>query len=159
MGMQLLQGGWRNGEPQLDTADIVNNPYFGGQPAAQESTGLVRLAKNTDSAAFRGLFNNSSYEDSFNGNATIVEGPCYVRLINGSISQDSPLPNGQVVEGAPYDTGTSFAPGNLLYIGSSGLWENTGTAGEEKGMVTKGNTSTDDAVEAVMFPSVMQATA
>jgi hypothetical protein len=159
MGMELLQGGYRNGEPQLDLVDIVTNPYFGGQPACQETTGLVRLAKSADDQAFRGLFNNSSYEDSFNGNATIVEGACFVRFINGSLSQDSPLPNGTVVEGAPYDNTVTFNPGDRLYIGSSGLWENTGTAGQEKGLVTKGNTATDDAVEAIMYPTITRASA
>jgi hypothetical protein len=161
MGMEVLEGGIRLGELPLDTTDIVNNPYYGGQPAAIETTGLVRLAKNTDDQAFVGMFAVSSYEDSQNGNATIIIPPAYVRFINGSVSQDtqpSTAPT-TTVEGAPYDTTISFQPSNLLYIGTAGLWVNNGTAGQEKGIVTKGNTSADDAVEAIMWGTNLRATA
>jgi len=160
MGMEVLQGGMRPGELPLDTVDIVSNPYFGGAPAAMQATGLVRLAKAGDAAAFLGMFAVSSYEDATNGNATIVVPPAYVRFINGSVSQDtqpSVAPT-STVEGAPYDTSVTFVPGNLLYIGAAGLWEATGTAGQEKGLVTKGNTSADDAVEAIMWGTNLTAT-
>jgi hypothetical protein len=150
MGLEVLQGGFRVGELAMDVADAVTNPYFGGQASAIESTGLVRLAKAADANAFLGLYQNSSFEDGQNGNATVVVPPAYVRMLNGSISQDSPV-NGQIVEGAPYDTTISFVPSNLLYIAASGLWSNTGVAGQEKGIVTKGNTSADDAVEAIVW--------
>lgn len=160
MGLEVLNGGIRIGDLPTDIVDIVTNPYFGGAPIAMQSTGLLRLAKATDDQKFVGLAAVSSYEDSQNGNTTVIVPPAYVRMLNGSLSQDSPLPTGQVVEGAPYDTTQTFLPGELLYIDAAGLWSNqVSTAGKEKGIVTKGNTSADDAVEAIMWGTNLRATA
>ena len=158
MGMEWLNGGMRIGELPLDLTDAASNPYFGGQPAQMGTSGL-KLAKANDDQSFVGVFLNSSYEDSQNGNATIISGQAYVRFLNGSISQDSPTPQGTTVEGAPYDTSLTFATGDKLYIDANGKWTNVANAGRQKGIVTKGNSATDDAVEAILFPSNLRATA
>lgn len=161
MGLEVLQGGMLIGELPADIADMTANPYFGGAPIAMQNTGLTRLAKATDDQVFIGLAQNSSFEDSTNGNCTVVAGNAYVRFIDGSVSQDeqpSTQPT-ETVEGAPYDTTLTFVPGDKLYIAASGLWTNVAAAGKEKGIVTKGNTSADDAVEAIMYPSNLRATA
>lgn len=158
MGLEVMNGGIRIGELPLDTVDIINNPYFGGQACAMQATGLTRLAKNVDDQLFLGLFAVSSFEDSTNGNSTVIVPPVYARLINGSLSQDSPTPQGQVVEGAPYDTTKTFLPADKLYIDANGLWTNVVDAGKEKGIVTKGNTSADDAVEAIFWGGNLRAT-
>lgn len=158
MGLQVLQGGIRWGEAAMDVTDAVTNPYFGGQPSCMQTSGLVRLAKTADADAFVGVYQNASNQDAENGNATVVVPPAIVRFINGSVEEDTTNNAGAVLEGAPYDTSTTFSPSNLLYIGSTGLWENSGTAGTEKGIVTKGNTSADDAVEAIMWGTNLTAT-
>lgn len=158
MGMEWLNGGMRIGELPLDLTDVATNPYFGGQPAQIGAAGL-KLAKANDDQSFVGCFLNSSFEDSQNGNATIITGVSYVRFVNGSISQDSPTPSGATVEGAPYDTALTFSIGDKLYIDANGKWTNVANAGRQKGIVTKGNTATDDAVEAILFPSNLRATA
>lgn len=159
MGLEVLKGGDPIGELPVDLTDIATNPYFGGAPIAMQTTGLVRLAKSADDQAFIGLSQNSSSEDALNGNATVVINGCYVRMFNGSLQVDSPTPGGDVVEGAPYDTTKTFLPSQRLYIDANGLWTNVVDAGKEKGIVTKGNTAADDAVEAIIFPTNLRATA
>jgi hypothetical protein len=158
MGVEWLNGGMRIGDLALDTTDAATNGYFGGQPAQIGANGL-KLAKAANDQTFVGVFQNSSFEDLQNGSATLLTGVCYLRFINGSVSQDSPTPTGQVVEGAPYNTSLTFNPGDKIYIDANGLWTNVANAGTEKGIVTKGNTGSDDAVEVILFPSNLRATA
>lgn len=158
MGMTWLNGGQRIGDLPLDVADLASNPYFGGQPAQVGTAGL-KLAKADDDQSMVGVFLNSSYEDLQNGNGTIITGTAYVRFLNGSVSLDSPTPQGTAVEGAPYDTAITFVAGNKLYIDANGKWTNVANAGREKGIVLKGNTANDDAVEALLFVNNLRATA
>ena len=112
----------------------------------------VKLCKVANRANFIGLFAVSSYEDLKNGNTTIISGGGLVKLTNGSVSQDSTTSTGTVVEGAPYDTSVTFAPGNGVYIAAGGLLTNTGVPGQAIGVVVKGQGTNDDSVEFYMFP-------
>jgi hypothetical protein len=155
MGVSQLQGGFQDGELPLNMTDSAQgvHPYFGGQPATIDASG-VRLCLSGDEKKFIGVFKNSSYQDRQNGNATILGGICRLKFINGSISADNTDPNGNVIEGAPYDTTVTFAPGDKIFISATGLWTNTGTAGQEKGIVIKGQSTSDDSVEVYMMPVV-----
>lgn len=161
MGLDVLQGGELVADLPMDTVDGAAgaNPYFGGQPLVIETTGKTRLGMDTDFASYIGLAKNSSAEDLPQGIATVVFGAAYVRMIDGSNQEDSPNSDGTITEGAPWDTNLNWAPADKLYLGSAGLWVNNGTAGEEKGIVTKAPATADDALEALMFPGILHATA
>ncbi len=152
MGMELLNGGYRDGELALDVADAASsaNPYFGGQPAQIGANG-AKLCKQADEAGCIGVFQNSSFEDLKNGNTTVVTGTSKVRFINGAVGQDNQDEAGNVVEGAPFDTGVTFAVGDDLFIDSNGKWARTGTGGQRKGIVLKAPVATDDTLEAYFF--------
>ena len=158
MGMEWMGGGDRIGDIALDLTDIASNPYFGGQPLQIGANGL-KLAKAATHQSLVGLAVNSSSEDVQNGMGSIVIGVAYVRLMNASDAVDNTNNIGTAVEGAPYDTTKTYTPGDKLYIDVTGLWTNVVAAGTEKGIVTKGNTLTDDAIEAIMFPTNLAATA
>lgn len=151
MGVRLLQGGFRDGEIPLNSGDAVTNPFYGGQPATIDASG-ARLAKSADQKKFIGVFAVSSYEARKTGVVTILAGAGRFQFTVGSASQDVANDLGDTVEGAPYDTTVTFTAGDLLYISSTGKWTNTGTAGQEKGIVIKGQTSQDDSVIAYIFP-------
>jgi hypothetical protein len=108
-----------------------------------------------DEASIIGVFKNSSFQDRQNGNATILSGVCRLKFINGSGSADNTDPNGNVIEGAPYDTTITFAPGDKIYVNAAGLWTNvSGGAGTAKGIVVKGQSTSDDSVEVYFMPVV-----
>jgi hypothetical protein len=156
MGVTQLQGGYQDGELPLNMTDSAQgvHPYYGGQPATIDANG-VRLALVADETAIIGVFKNSSYQDRQNGNATILGGVCRLKFINGSGSADNTDPNGNVIEGAPYDTTITFNPGDKIYVSAAGLWTNvSGGAGTAKGIVIKGQNTSDDSVEVYFMPVV-----
>jgi hypothetical protein len=155
MGVIQSQGGFQDGEMPLNMTDSAPtvHPYFGGQPATIDGNG-VRLALSGDEASFIGVFKNSSYQDRQNGNATVLGGICRLKFVNGSVSADNTDPNGNVIEGAPYDTTITFSPGDHIYINATGFWTNTGTAAQAKGIVVKGQNTSDDSVEVYLMPAV-----
>jgi len=153
MGLNLKNGCFRDGERVLNRTDAATNKYFGGQPLCSDSNG-VRLAKAADRAIFSGLAAVSSYEDLKNGNVTIISGDGLVQVTNGSASQDTTDPVGNIVEGAPYDTTVSFVQGNGVYISATGFLTNTGAAGTAIGTVVKTQDANSGSFDFYLFPTV-----
>lgn len=157
MGMDIMQLGFKDGELAVNplitpTGTTTASPYFGGQPVAMHTDGTVILALGS-TPKYLGMAKNSSYEDVANGNAVVVSGASKVVFMNGSNEQESVTPQGVTVEGAPYDTTLTWAPGEYLYIGNTdGLWTNVSTSnGTPKGIVVKAPSATDGTMHAYMF--------
>jgi hypothetical protein len=153
MGVIQIQNTFQDGELPINLTDSAPtvHPYYGGQPATIDANG-ARLALSGDQKKMIGVFKNCSYEDRQNGNVTILSGASKLRFINGSVSQDNTDPQGNVVEGSPLDPSVTLGPSDFLYINATGFWTNIGTAGQEKGIVVKGQSVNDDSVEAYLFP-------
>jgi len=159
MGMDIFFLSFKDGEIPVQPNIVAggtgaNSPYFGGQPAAINSSGQAILALGA-TPAYLGMFKNDSFTDLQNGNAAIVHGASKVVFMNGSIETENVV-NGVTVEGAPYDTTQTYAAANYLYVNNAtGLWTNqSGGNGTAKGIVVKPATATDSTMHAYMFSCV-----